>query len=476
MAGPDRQIWLDILAHVRDHHVGVCRKWFHDLEPVRMDRGALVVRAPQAAQRQYLERECANAFNEAAQAVTGMLVSVRFVGEAGGAAPAHEPHKRPARTGADHPDAEHAPEPHTNGRHPNTHHAPSASRERAPGELPLSPDYTFDSFVMGPENRLAHAAAIAVADNPGRAYNPIFLHGGVGLGKTHLLQAISHRILEATPTAVIHYVSCEAFITQFMESVQGGQMAGFRHRFRDVDVLVIDDIHFLAKRDQTQEEFFHTFNTLYQEHKQIVLSSDAPPDQIPDLEERLVSRFKWGLVAQIERPGYETRVTIVQKKAELRGMSLPKEVAAAIASRIESNVRELEGTVVRIQAQAAAEKRPVDLALAETVLGEISPRPPAQILITTIIDTVSDFFNVKIPDLQSKRRQKSIAQPRQVCMFLARKHTPHSLQEIGGYFGGRDHTTVLHAERTIESRIAKDAQFAGVVRTIEAKLMPGGVR
>lgn len=466
MAGPDRQIWLDILAHVRERHVGVCRRWFSELDPLRMDRGSLVVRAPQAAHRRYLESECAAAFNEAAQAVTGMLVSVRFVAEG-----APEPVRRERRTDAEH--HEHAT-PSLNGAHAEhaTAAAPWASvaSTRAPGELPLSPDYTFDSFVMGPENRLAHAAAIAVADNPGKAYNPIFLHGGVGLGKTHLLQAISHRLLAARPETVIHYVSCEAFITQFMESVQGGQMSGFRHRFRDVDVLVIDDIHFLAKRDQTQEEFFHTFNTLYQEHKQIVLSSDAPPDQIPDLEERLVSRFKWGLVAQMERPGYETRVTIVQKKAELRSQPLPKEVAAAIASRIDSNVRELEGAVVRIQAQAAADKRPIDLALAEMVLGDISPRPPTQVLITTIIDTVSDFYNVKIPDLQSKRRQKSIAQPRQVCMFLARKLTPHSLQEIGGYFGGRDHTTVLHAERTVEERITKDQQFANVVRTIEQKL------
>ncbi len=347
--------------------------------------------------------------------------------------------------------------------------------------LVINPDYSFEHFVVGPGNRLAHAAALAVAANPGRAYNPYFVHGDVGLGKTHLLQAICLRIKENQPKARIYYTSCEGFMTQFMDSVKAGEMAAFRHTFRDVDVLVVDDIHFLTKRDRTQEEFFHTFNSLFQAHKQIILSSDAPPEEIPDLEDRLVSRFKWGLVTTVAAPGYETRVEILKNKARLRGMDLPDEVAFYIASRVERNIRELEGAVIKLQVLAAVEGRSItadghgkengiDVELARQALGDDSPRAERQVQIQSIIDTVTDYFGVKVTDLQSKRRQRSIAVPRQVCMFLARKHTRYSLEEIGGYFGGRDHTTVMHAVKTIESRCEIDEEFSRVVSSLELTL------
>jgi chromosomal replication initiator protein len=336
--------------------------------------------------------------------------------------------------------------------------------------LVVNPDYAFENFVVGPGNRLAHAAAQAVAGNPGRAYNPFFVHGGVGLGKTHLLQAVCLKIVESNPRALIYYTSCEGFITQFFESVQSGEMPEFRHRFRDVDVLVIDDIHFLTKRDRSQEEFFHTFNSLFQANKQIILSSDAPPEEIPDLEDRLVSRFKWGLVAKIEAPDYETRIQILLTKARLRGLSMPTDVAEFIAARIDSNIRELEGAVVKLQIQSAVENRPIDAALARAALGDDARPPGGEPTIQTIIDVVTDYYAIRLADLQSKHRQRSIALPRQVCMYLARRCTRHSLEEIGGFFGGRDHTTVMHAIRSVEHRCGTQPEFESLMRSLEERV------
>jgi chromosomal replication initiator protein DnaA len=236
--------------------------------------------------------------------------------------------------------------------------------------LALNPDYTFQNFVTGPCNRLAHAACIAVAEQPGQTYNPLFIHGGVGLGKTHLLQAVSQQVLERQPDARILYLSCDSFINQFINAIESGEMNQFRYRYRHVDMLVVDDIHFLAGRDRTQEEFFHTFNTLYQQHKQIILSADCPPNEIPELEERLVSRFNWGLVARIDRPCYETRVAIVQKKARMRGLSLPDDVVCYIAARIESNTRELEGAITKMQGMSSLQDGRIDLELAKAALGD----------------------------------------------------------------------------------------------------------
>lgn len=451
MHDPDRQIWAGMLAHLRKHHAPICRQWFEEIEPVGIISGSLHLRAHSALHRDYLRRQCADAFREAAGAVSERLLTVQF----------HGPDEVPeviARNGKPASRPQSTPNENT-----------QTIRELKPNRyesLVINPDYSFENFVVGPGNRLAHAAALAVAQNPERVYNPFFIHGGVGVGKTHLLQAICLRIHEANPAAVLHYTSCEGFMTQYFDCVASGEMAEFRHRFRDVDVLVIDDIHFLAKREVTQEEFFHTFNTLFQGSRQIILSSDAAPDEIPALEERLVSRFKSGLVARVDSPTFETRVEIVKTKARLRAMPMPDDVACFIASRIDTNIRELEGAIVKLQVQAGVENRPIDVALARESLGEPfagTGEPTIQV----IIGMVTDFYGIRLTDLQSKHRQRSITIPRQVCMFLARRLTRHSLEEIGGYFGGRDHTTVMHAVRIVETRRGEDPEFDAVVRTLE---------
>jgi len=636
MKGPsvietDRAIWEAMLSHLRAHNPTICRQWFEELSPLGVGAGALQLRTLSSLHRDYLKKQCADAFNDAARTVSGRLLSVRFLGpedevippptppaaprkaappsvmrspdpsrdvaapvpfrhgddgrtratsdlaakpspadeaplesepnqharharhaghdghagESGnnGAADTHSHNGEAARASTppmredetrqpphrddstqamdrardqhdqhDQPDQPERPDqssqhedsnardPHTQepplvivpGRTPvaaspapNTPDAPHAPYTRQPpprsrswsGPVPqryeslvVNPDNAFDTFVVGPANRLAHAAAMAVVTNPGRVYNPFFVHGGVGLGKTHLLQAVCLKLVEANPRLVLYYTSCENFVTQYVESVQSGEMSDFRHRFRDVDVLVIDDIHFLTKRDQSQEEFFHTFNSLYQAHKQIILSSDAPPEDIPQLEDRLVSRFKWGLVAKIEPPSYETRVEILKTKARLRGLEMPAAVAEYIAGRLDTNIRELEGAVVKLQIQAVVEKRPIDLELARAALGDVPAPVVGEPTIQTIIGAVTEHYSIRLADLQSKHRQRSIALPRQVCMFLARRCTRHSLEEIGGFFGGRDHTTVMHAIRTVEARREIDAEFENVLRVLEERV------
>jgi chromosomal replication initiator protein len=336
--------------------------------------------------------------------------------------------------------------------------------------LVVNPDYNFRNFVVGPGNRMAHAAAMAIAANPGRVYNPFFVHAGVGLGKTHLLQAICLQIAETNPDARRYYTSCEGFVTQFFESVQHGEMADFRHRFRDVDVLVIDDIHFLAKRESSQEEFFNTFNALFQANKQIILSCDAPPEDIPELEERLVSRFKWGLVTKIDPPIFETRASILKTKAAIRGLTLTDDVACFIASRINTNIRELEGAIVKLHIQSTVEGRPIDLALAKEALGDHAAEPKGEPTLDAVIGAVTEFYNVRVAELQSKGRQRSIVLPRQVCMYLARKCTHRSLAEIGGFLGGRDHTTVMHAVDTIERKRQTQDDFDHIVRSLEERI------
>jgi len=462
MTKPDGVVWSDVLSYLRTRHAHLCRQWFDEIEPVGVVAGVFYARVPNTVRQRYLEREGAEPFTEALQAVTGALLSVRFLGPD----ETEEPGAAPALNGTANGhalDSEPAPRP----RPPAVH--PPRALPRTDG-LAICPDYTFENFIIGPESRYAHAAAVAVVKNPGRAYNPLFIHGGVGLGKTHLLQAICLGLLSETPDLSIFYVSCDEFITRFMDAVQAGEMPDFRHCFRDVDVLVIDDIHFLTKRERTQEEFFHTFNTLYQNQKQIILSSDAAPQDIPDLEHRLVSRFQCGLVVEILPPCFETRVQIVKQKARIRGIELKEDVACFVAQRMQTNVRELEGAVVRLAMQSITDERPIDLALARLALDpggtSISPR----VTITSIIDAVVSYYGVKLTDLQSKRRQKSIAHPRQVCMFLARKHTDFSLEEIGGYFGGRDHTTVMHAVRTVEVKRDNDEHFQHVLASLEEQI------
>ena len=439
MTTVDPEIWADMLAYLRKNHGDKCRRWFNELRPKTMSGGLFEIEADDDPQLSYLRRNCQDSFTEAARSVTGALVVVRFVAKDELAA---KPMKLPAIADSNAED------------------------------MILSPDYTFDTFVTGPANRLAYSASCAVANKPGDTYNPLFVHGGSGLGKTHLLQAICQNQLRENPNAKIVYLNCDSFISLFMHSVQNGNMADFRNQFRHVDLILIDDIHFLRRRERTQEEFFHTFNTLYQANKQIVLSADAAPEEIPELEERLVSRFQWGLVTRLDRPCFETRVAIIQAKAQLRGIAMPNDVAAYIAQKHDSNIRELEGAVTKVQSMASVANCDINLDIAQEAFGlEGHMTDFARVTVPRIMQTVTRFYGVKTTEVCSKRRHKSITQPRQVCMYLIRKHTDYSLKEIGNYFGGRDHTTVMHAIKTVQKRLEGEAEFPSQMELIEKRLL-----
>jgi chromosomal replication initiator protein len=409
--------WSEILASLRAQHPELMRPWFTRLEPLDLHHGVIRVRTDDYSHYQYLCQQCQPAITEAAQAITGRLVTVNFL------AP-------PTRAETELP----------------------LSFESETETLRLNCDYTFENFVTGPSNQLAHAACVAVGENPGRVYNPLFIHGSVGLGKTHLLQAACHQIRAGRPDAKILYISCETFTNHFIEAIERGALHQFRYRYRHVDMLVIDDIQFLAERERTREEFFHTFNTLFQSERQIILSADESPRGIPSLEDRLVSRFSWGLVARIDPPCLETRMAIVRKKAKLRCVDLPEDVLHLVAARAGSNTRELEGALISILALSQQYGGRLDLEVARKAFTEEAATPAKKIGIPDILQVVMDRFNIRLADLQGKRRHRSLASARQICMYLSRQLTTLSLGEIGGYFGGRDHTTVLHAIRTVEAQ------------------------
>jgi len=317
--------------------------------------------------------------------------------------------------------------------------------------------YTFDRFVVGPGNRFAHAASMAVAESPAKAYNPLFIYGGVGLGKTHLMQAIGYAVQGRWPTRRVVFISSEGFTNELITAIQTRTTAKFRDRYRNVDVLLIDDIHFIAEKEATQEEFFHTFNALYDAHKQIVLSSDRSPKEIAGLEERLVSRFEWGLVTDIQPPDLETRIAILRKKAEEAGIVVSDEVVNFIARQITSNIRELEGALIRVIAYCGFLNKPQTASVAQEVLKEMVCEVSSRVTVEGIQRCIADYFRIELAELRGARRQRSILYPRQVAMYLCRRLTEASLPEIGRAFGGRDHTTVLHAVGKIEREITQDS-------------------
>lgn len=337
-------------------------------------------------------------------------------------------------------------------------------------DVGLNPKYTFENFVVGPCNRFAYAAAMGTAEAPGKVYNPLFLHGNVGLGKTHLLQSLCSSLLATWPEVRILFLSCETFVNHFINALENGDLERFRNKYRNVDVLVVDDIHLLANKERTQEEFFHTFNTLYNAGRQIVLSSDSPPKDIPTLQERLVSRFKWGLVTEVEPPCFETRMAILKRKSRERGHELDDDVAKLLAERIDTNIRELEGAILKLLAFADLSNQPVTPELARTTLGELFVTRRGQPTMDDIIGVVTRAFSVKLSELQSKRRTNAVAYPRQIAMYLARKITRHSLEEVGGFFGGRDHSTVLYGVDKIERLMLEDADTRRSVEGLLAEL------
>jgi len=330
-----------------------------------------------------------------------------------------------------------------------------AGRLLGGSDVTLNPYNRFDNFVVGPCNRFAHAACVGVAEQPGKTYNPLFIHGSSGLGKTHLMQSLCHNVLERAPRTRILYLSCETFVNHFISALEHGNLGKFRDKYRNVNVLVVDDIHLLANKERTQEEFFHTFNTLYNAGAQIVLSSDSPPVEIPTLQERLVSRFSWGLVTQLEPPCYETRVAILKRKSRERGREMPEDLARFLAERIETNVRELEGAVNKLLGFSSLSGQELSLPLARQCLRELFTVQRGLPSIDDILRIVTARYGVKLSDLQSRRRTNAIVVPRQVGMYLARRVTRMSLEEIGHYFGGRDHSTVLYGIEKI-TRLSRE--------------------
>lgn len=335
----------------------------------------------------------------------------------------------------------------------------------------LNPKYTFDSFVIGNSNRFAHAASLAVAEAPAKAYNPLFIYGGVGLGKTHLMHAIGHYILKNNSKSKVVYVSSEKFTNELINSIKDDKNEDFRNKYRNIDVLLIDDVQFIAGKERTQEEFFHTFNALHEANKQIILSSDRPPKEIPTLEDRLRSRFEWGLIADIQAPDFETRMAILKKKADVENLNIPNEVMVYIATKIKSNIRELEGALIRIVAFSSLTNKEISIDLATEALKDIiSSKQSKQVTIDLIQDVVSNYFSLKIEDLKSSRRTRNVAFPRQIAMYLSRKLTDMSLPKIGEEFGGRDHTTVIHAYEKISSNLKSDEGLQNVINDLTKKI------
>jgi chromosomal replication initiator protein len=336
----------------------------------------------------------------------------------------------------------------------------------APLVTGLSARYTFDTFVVGNSNQFAQAACQAVADLPSKAYNPLFIYGGVGLGKTHLLHAVGHQIARLYPSLRLLYLSTERFTNELINAIRYDRTAEFRGKYRNIDLLLIDDIQFISGKERTQEEFFHTFNDLYESRRQIVVSSDSAPKEIPEIEERLRSRFEWGLIADIQPPDFETRVAILKKKAEIERVRLPDEVAYLIASRIKANIREIEGSLTRMIAFCALSGREMTVDLAQDVLSELWGNEEKIITIEHIQRKASEFFGIKLSDMRTKTRTKAVAFPRQIAMYLARQLTHASLAEVGRAFGGKDHTTVLHAVEKIQTLVQDDPKFKKTLDTL----------
>lgn len=333
--------------------------------------------------------------------------------------------------------------------------------------IALNPRYSFDNFVVGPSNRFAHAASLAVAESPAKAYNPLFIYGGVGLGKTHLMQAICHFILQKSgPDIKICYIPSEKFTNELIDAIQHHSTARFRQKYRNTDILVIDDVQFIAGKESTQEEFFHTFNTLYDAHKQIIISSDRQPKDIFSLEERLISRFSWGLVTDIQSPDFETRVAILRKKVEHEPIKVSDDVICYIAELVKSNIRELEGALIRVVAYSLLDNKPIDLDLAKTILKDFIKENTRVINIDLIQKQVSNFFSLPPEELKTTKRNKNIVLARQVAMYLSRELTSLSLPEIGSYFGGKDHTTVLHSYNKIKELVNKNTELKTSINKI----------
>ena len=415
--------------------------WFKPTALASDSGHAIQVRVPHALFREWLTKHYMGLIGEALREVNRADARVSFVAE-DAVEPAPDDPARPAA--------------------PAEREAAAVAATAPAG---LNPRYTFDTFIVGPSNQFAHAACRAVAEAPSRSYNPLFIYGGVGLGKTHLMHAVGQYVLEHDRSLKLTYISTERFMNEMINAVRYDRILDFRERYRSVDVLLVDDIQFIAGKEGTQTEFFHTFNALYDAQKQIVLSSDRPPHEIPQLEERLRSRFEWGLIADIQSPDLETKVAILKKKAESEAIPLPDNVAIHIAQRIKSNIRELEGSLIRLIAYASLTGRELSLELAQDVLKNVIDMDDRAVTIDRIQKFVADRYTLKVADLKSRNNSKSVAMPRQVAMYLCKTLTHASLPEIGRSFGGKHHSTVIHSIKKVEDLCKRDPDFNTLIQS-----------
>ncbi|MBP9086396.1 MAG: chromosomal replication initiator protein DnaA [Kofleriaceae bacterium] len=444
--------------------------WLSPIECLETSSSKLVLRAPNSYVRLWFESNFLPTVLGEIQTISGTSFAVEFapdlpIIEHVRAESSNSAIAVPTVTGHDNPDRpDRASEP---PQRPSTI-SPSGEQR----EFTLNPRYTFDAFVAGPSNQLAFAASQASASSYPPKYNPVFLCGSAGLGKTHLLHAIGHQQLLNRPGARILYLSSERFMNEYVQAIRLGQMHEFRKRYREgIDVLLVDDVQFLAGKDGTQEEFFHTFNALHDAHRQIVLTADRKPHEIPDIADRLKTRFAWGLLADIEPPELEVRLAILRQKAATEQVELPDDVGLYIATAIRSNVRELEGALIRLAAYASLAKRRIDLEFAQQTLGAAISRPLEIITVDAVIRVVANYYNLKPADIKSQRRHKSLAAPRAVAMYLARQHTKDSYPDLGRGFGGKHHTTVISAVEKVASRLRDDAALRSEIHAIESSLL-----
>ncbi|HNQ87145.1 MAG TPA: chromosomal replication initiator protein DnaA [Verrucomicrobiota bacterium] len=442
-------LWASAQAILRGMlNADIFNLWFANLRPKSLDDGEVVLEVPNDFCELWLRNNYLGLLQEVATHVAGRPLRVNFAVVAGGSAPA----------------AADAPPPRTEIPEPE----PAGPTGR---DLQFNPNNTFETFVVGDNNRFAHGAALAVAQAPGKSYNPLFVYGGTGLGKTHLLHAIGQYVASHKKGARVAYLSSEKFTNEYIDAIQTNTLVRFRRKYRQTDVLLIDDVQFLANKERIQEEFFHTFNALHDAHRQIVLTCDRPAGEIQNLEHRLVSRFEWGLVTDLQPPDVETRVAILRRKEESLGVSLAEEVVDFLAHRIRSNVRRLEGALIRVATFATLTGRPVTIEVVEQQLRELLHEEGRQtITIEVIQKRVAEHFDIRLADMTSRRRPENIAFPRQIAMYLARKLTESSLNTIGEAFGGRDHGTVLHACRLVRDRMEVDPNVRQVVSYLEKQL------
>ena len=464
----DDQLWSEAVAFTRDRSPGSFDQWFSGIQFDSLTDGVLGLRARDVFVRDWVDQHFLPTITDFIRSKTGWSVQVAWSVGGDMQRPVSEPASQDATQSGTRPVR---PKTLSVGDQANSQSGPQSTRSPAPPVEGLNPKYTFSNFVVGSSNQLAHAACMAAAGGGGPRHNPVFLCGGTGLGKTHLVHAVAHRIREERPDARIIYVSAEKFMNEFVQALQDNKMSEFRGRYRDkCDVLAMDDIQFLASKTQTQEEFFHVFNVLHQSDKQIILTSDKYPQQLERMEERLVSRFSSGLVADIQPPELETRVAIVRKKAQIEQLDIHPDVVLTIAQSVRSNVRELEGTLIRIAAKASLTKVPLSVEFArQEILAASSVRPTEQ-NVEDIQRVVCHHFKLRSGDLLSKDRHKSIAFARHVAMYLCKQRLKCSFPELGRAFGNRDHTTVMSAVRKVESLRTSDPEVRAHLEAIERKL------